>query len=41
MLYICLSCYQLKRGDEKQIDMNICEDCSSEPKEDNQLLTVS
>lgn len=30
MMYICLSCYQLKQGDERQLDMNICEDCASD-----------
>lgn len=35
MMYICLSCYQLKQGDEKRLDLNICEDCASEKNDEN------
>lgn len=37
MMYICLSCYQLKQGDEKRLDLNICEDCASDKSDEDTI----
>ncbi|BAU29695.1 hypothetical protein DFP93_10672 [Aneurinibacillus soli] len=41
-LYVCLSCFQVKRGDPHRVDLNVCENCAQlsenvaiEPKSTN------
>ncbi|WP_155837177.1 hypothetical protein [Aneurinibacillus terranovensis] len=41
MMYVCISCYQLKHGDLERIDMNICENCAEELEDDKRTPLLS
>jgi hypothetical protein len=41
MMYVCISCCQLKHGDYERIDLNICEECAPDTDDDRLTSTMS
>lgn len=38
--YYCLTCGQLKQGDMRRVEINVCEDCAPDDPEEDKLNPI-